>query len=184
MLHRPAETSIADRIGDSAFLVLAAAFLAACGSGEADTIPGRSQANPLDTEETAMVQSLNDLRAQEGAPPVRACTTLNVAASVHSDDMRDRHYSDSVGLDGSTPASRACDAGYQAACGMGASVAEAVAYGHFDASGTLGQWTQNPSTTATMTDAAHAAVGVGRSPSGDSAVWTLDLGGVDEASCD
>jgi uncharacterized protein YkwD len=171
--------------GALSLLAIAAALLAGCGdSGHAETVPGRSQANPLDQQETALLQAVNDLREQHGTPAVRACTTLNVSASLHSDDMRDRNYTDADGPDGSTPTSRACDAGYQAACEMGANVAEMVATGPLDGGAALAKWTEDPGSTANIVDEAHEAVGIGRAPSGDASVWTLDLAGAYEPSCD
>ena len=164
--------------GGVSLLAIAAALLIGCGdSGDAETVPGRSQANPLDQQETALLQAVNDLRMQHGTPAVRACTSLNVSASIHSDDMRDRNYTGADGPDGSTPASRACDAGYQAACEMGATMAEMVAKGQLDGSSVLAKWNEDPSTTANIVDEAHEAVGIGRAPSGDASVWTLDLAG-------
>ena len=166
-------------------LIALATASTACGdSQEADTAPGISQANPLDAEESALLDELNALRADRGVDPVRACTSLNISASKHSDDMRDRGYSDTTSPDGSTPTSRACDAGYQAGCDPAAVIAEFFAYGNTTGSGTLGQWTQDPGDADSLAATEHAVLGVGRSLAGDSAVWSLDLGDVDEASCD
>lgn len=159
--------------------------LLAC-SGDADnpTPPGPSAANPLDAEESAMVQAVNDLRGMQGVPMLQDCAALNVSASKHSDDMRDQGYLDDQAPDGSTPRSRACEAGYQAACGDSAAMAELVASGIYEAEGSLAQWTKRADTTAILIDAGLAAIGVGRADGGESPVWTLDFGGAYEASCE
>src|SRR5262245_40391387 len=121
------------------WLPLAAAPpLSGCSGDTEAQPPGPSEANPPDAEESAVVQAVNDLRAQQGIQMMKACTSLNVSASKHSDDMRDHGYLDDEAPDGSTPRSRACEAGYQAACGTSTAMAELVASGIYQADAALG----------------------------------------------
>ena len=165
--------------------ITSALCVVACsGSTEDGTPPGPSQANPLDAEESAMVQAVNDLRAESGVQMVKDCATLNVSASKHSDDMRDQGYLADVAPDGSTPRTRACEAGYQAGCSQTTALAELVASGIATAEGSLGQWTKQESTTKILVDPGLVALGVGRADGGESPYWTLDFGSVVEPSCD
>jgi uncharacterized protein YkwD len=158
---------------------------AACsGSTEDGTPPGPSTANPLDAEESAMVQAVNDLRGDNGIQMLKDCATLNVSASKHSDDMRDQGYLDDVAPDGSTPRSRACEAGYQSACSDSSAMAELVASGIETAEGSLGQWTKDEKNRNLLIDPNLVALGVGRADGGESPYWTLDLGSAVEPSCD
>lgn len=146
--------------------------------------PEESQANPLDAEESALLQELNDYRAARGVGAAKQCRALNVAASKHSDDMRDQNYLSDVAKDGKTARQRDCEAGYQPACDMVA-MAELVGSGLETGEATLGQWTDDPQTEAIVLNASLVVVGVGRSLWGTDqpAVWTVDLGAADHASC-
>ena len=159
-----------------------AVVLGAC-SGSTEAQPAGPSSPSLDAEESAMVQAVNDLRGMNGAQMLKDCATLNISASKHSDDMRDQGYLADVAPDGSTPRSRACDAGYQSACGSTA-MAELVASGIYEAEGALSQWTKKAETLELLNRAELAVIGVGRADGGESPVWTLDFGGAYEPSCD
>jgi uncharacterized protein YkwD len=162
----------------------AALCVAGCSGSTEGTPAGPSEANPLDAEEASMVQAVNDLRADNGVQMVKDCATLNVSASKHSDDMRDQGYLDDVAPDGSTPRSRACEAGYLAACETNTAMAELVASGVGSAEGSLGQWTKREDTTKILIDPGLVVLGVGRADGGDAPHWTLDFGSAVEPSCD
>lgn len=159
--------------------------LAAVGCGGTEVEPGVSQANPLDSEEDALIYELNRFREDNGiSGAVVVCKSLNVSASKHSDDMRDNDYLSDEGLDGSTSRSRACDAGYQTACSDTSAMAELVASGLATGKETFNQWATEESTKGLLTNGALIAAGVGRSLGlEDSVVWTLDLASGDDASC-
>lgn len=144
---------------------------------------GPSQANPLDAIESTMLFSINDLRATKGLLSLKQCAVLNVSASAHADDMRDNNYFDDDGPDGSTPRSRACAAGYQAACGN-AGMGELVAKGVAEAEGTLASWEKDATASPILLDPSFKVVGVGRSMGGEAAIWTVDFGSQEDASCD
>lgn len=161
----------------------ASAILGGC-SGETQFTPGKSDANPLDNEENALLLALNELRKGAGiSAPVTVCAALNVAASAHSDDMRDNSYLSDKAQDGSTPRERSCAAGYKPGCGTTVGMAEVVASGFADGKSTLPQWTKEDGTKAILVNASLNVVGVGRSTGGEAVVWTLDLASEQDASC-
>jgi uncharacterized protein YkwD len=155
------------------------------GCGDVTSIPGASEANPLDTEEGALVQALNSFRGGLGiSTPVEVCSSLNVSASKHADDMRDKGYLSDKGKDGSTPRTRGCAAGYAPACSDSTlSMAESVASGFVTGSQTLPQWTMDANTKGILSNPALNVVGVGRALQGDAPTWALDLASKDDTSC-
>jgi uncharacterized protein YkwD len=163
-------------------LALAAA-LAGC-SGNAVCVCGPSIANPLDADEDAIVQQLNIARSAAGVGPVTACVTLNVSAAAHSDDMRDNDYlSDVSPVDGSTVRTRACAAGYKAACGTTIPMAELVAEGNGTGDETYQQWADDAMSSPILVEKEYLVVGVGQSRGLQNEYWTLDLASVDDPSC-
>jgi uncharacterized protein YkwD len=167
-------------------LALLASALGAAGcSDDVGYADGTSQANPLDAEESAVVVRLNELRAGAGVATVKACASLNVSASAHSDDMRDKSYLKDVSPDGSTTLTRACNAGYKPACNNGVAMAEQLASGHAEGALTFAQWSGDANTAKVLTDPQWGVVGVGRSMSSEkAALWTLDLATAADPSCE
>jgi uncharacterized protein YkwD len=164
-------------------LVVLASVCAACSSVEPGG-GGPSEANPLDSEEGTLLYDLNQHRTNAGVSQVAGCRTLNVAASLHADDMRDQAYLNDTGVDGSTPRARACQAGYGGACdGSSVAMAELVASGLEEGHATLPQWIEKADTNAILVDPRFVVAGVGRSLGGDVPVWSLDLGGAEDPSC-
>jgi len=142
-----------------------------------------SQANPLDAIESDLVGRLNDMRTKAGVPVLKVCATLNQSASFHSDEMRDKGYLKDIGPDGSTTVTRACDAGFSAACDGSVGMAELLAKGFAEAAQTLEQWAADDGTKPVLVNGDFLTVGVGRSMGGQSAIWTLDLAAADDPSC-
>lgn len=153
---------------------------AACGDVTREGPLPASDSNPLDAEEGTLLFSVNDLRLQAGVAPVTECVSLNTAASVHSDDMRDRVYLSDTSPDGTTARTRLCDAGYQPACDNVA-LAELVGSGLEGGAATLGQWQTTKS--EILLSPGLKVAGIGRSLGGDVPRWTLDLAGEDHTSC-
>jgi uncharacterized protein YkwD len=141
---------------------------------------------PLDAEEQAFLQIINDYRAQNGLGALKACTSLNRAAQGHSEDMRDKNYFDHTGLDGSLPWDRACSACYDLGCGPATAMAENIAAGNSGAQGTFTQWKNSPGHNKNMLGASFKVIGIGRATGGGQfgVYWTNVFGGKDEPSCD
>jgi uncharacterized protein YkwD len=163
----------------SVLLVLPLA-LAACNgtTGLPATI-----ANPLDPERAAAVAQLNAIRASAGVSQLTVCASINVSASAHSDDMRDNSYLAEVAPDGSDVRSRACSAGYSAACGSTIPMAELVAEGYSSGAQTMAQWQADATSGPILTKPGMTVVGMGRSLGADNVFWTLDLSSATDPSC-
>jgi uncharacterized protein YkwD len=155
------------------------------GCGDVATNLGPSGANPLDSEESALISALNKLRADAGiAAPVLVCSSLNTSASAHADDMRDNAYLSDTGQDSSTPRTRGCAAGYKPACNdTSTAMAETVASGIVTGAETLPQWEKDDTTKSLLVNPALTVVGLGRSLQGDVPVWAMDMASKDDASC-
>lgn len=154
---------------------------AGCGSDVGVT--GPSQANPLDNGEQAVMDAINAHRATSGQSALTICASLNVSASAHSDDMRDRGYQSDIGKDGSTTMTRACDAAYAPACANGV-MAEVIASGSDDPAHTVGQWKADAVASPILVNPSLTVIGVGRSFREDeSSIWTVDFGGQPDPSC-
>jgi uncharacterized protein YkwD len=163
-------------------LLLAIGLPACAGTVGAD---GPSPANPLDEYENALIYELNQVRTAAGiAAPVVLCTSLNVSAAAHSDDMRDKAYLSDQAPDGSSVRSRACTAGYTPGCNASEAMAELVASGIDDGKATVMKWASDPMSNAVMTSTTLLVAGTGRTMNLDGlAYWTLDLADKDDPSC-
>lgn len=170
-------------LGASLLALGAASGAAGCGSDIGVT--GPSTANPLDEGEEALVKELNAHRAGAGLPALSVCVSLNVSATLHSDDMRDKGYQSDVGKDdGSTTMTRACEAGYKPGCD-GAAMAEVIASGSDDPASTANQWKEDATAGPILVNPNLVVLGVGRSFRNDKPpVWTVDFGGAPDSSCE
>jgi uncharacterized protein YkwD len=159
-----------------------ATFLLGCSASVTDL--GPSQANPLDSEEAALLSDFRAFRNAMGLPDVSGCASLNVSASAHADDMRDHNYLSDMAPDGSVVRTRACDAGYAPACSNAAAVAEAVASGSDVASEVLMQWENDAATGPILANPALIVVGIGRSEGDQTThIWAMDLASIADPSC-
>lgn len=138
----------------------------------------------LDEEEQRFFELLNQHRADNGVPPVSACSSLNRAAQAHSEDMRDQDYFNHQGLDGSSPGSRACDACFEGCQSTG--FGENIAAGTPGAAGTFDLWLNSSGHNANMLREGYAVVGLGRATGGGTyrSYWTSVFATRSDASCD
>jgi hypothetical protein len=90
-------------------------------------------------EEDEMLLLVNNLRSENGLPPLRLNQNLNKAAFDHSKDMADNNYFDHTGLNGSNFGQRTKNAGY-----TGFAYGENIAAGISTAAGTFDQWKNSP----------------------------------------
>ncbi len=149
-----------------------------CGGSGAGT-------TPLDAEEQAFLDTLNNYRAQNGLGPVDACVSLNRTAQGHSEDMRDNDYFSHDGQNGSEPWDRACDACFDLGCGPSTAMAENIAAGNSGAAGTFEQWRTSPGHNQNMLGSNFTMIGIGRATGGGmyGTYWTTVFAGTDEPSC-
>jgi len=163
-------------------LALPLALVACSGSTSCPCPP--TVPNPLDPESNAVVQALNIQRGMAGVSSVSVCKSLNVSAAGHSDDMRDNSYLNEISpTDGSDVRTRACKAGYAAACGTTILMAEFVAEGNGTGATTFAQWATDPTAGPDLVKPGFTVVGVGRSVGAANEYWTLDLAAVVDPSC-
>lgn len=114
----------------------------------------------LSQKEQDTLSEFNARRAQVGAPPVRAVSTLAQAARVHATWMAAGSGLSRCGHDGeggSTPFDRARAAGYRSRGGVG----EIVACAYPTAKAAVDAWMQSPGHKAIMLDPSYTMVGVG-----------------------
>jgi uncharacterized protein YkwD len=143
-----------------------------------------SEANPLDSEEALLVELVNDRRSMAGVAPVSPCAALNVAAAAHCDDMLENGFLGNDGSDGSSPRSRACDAGYTPACDdASASIGQLVAEGNPSAAVALDSW-EGEDEMGLLLAPSMVVAGVGRARLEPEARWTVVLATVDHPACD
>jgi len=147
-----------------------------CGAPDLESVA-------LDVEEQRFLELLNEHRANNGRPPVVACTSLNRAAQAHSEDMRDQDYFDHSGLDGSSPSSRACDACFDGCQSTG--FGENIAAGNSDAESTFDQWVNSPGHNSNMLGDRYVVVGLGRATGGGRyrSYWTNVFATATDPSC-
>ncbi|KAI9290992.1 SCP-like extracellular, partial [Neoconidiobolus thromboides FSU 785] len=93
--------------------------------------------SPLDYN--YMLQKVNQVRAQNGASPLKYNNLLNVAAQQHSDDQARAKKMSHTGSDGSSPDERVEKAGYK-----WASVAENVAWNQKTVDQVMDAWVKSP----------------------------------------
>jgi len=180
------------------------ATLAACTTSDGDGGDGGStggtdpngcrgatgESVDLDDQEVAMLDIINQYRADNGVGPLAACRSLNRAAQGHSEDMRDRDYFEHEAVApapfGVDPWSRMCAACYDLACEpVQTAVGENLAAGFDDAANTFEQWRTSPGHNEIMLDPDYTVAGLGRALGGGEygVYWTNTFGGSDHASC-
>src|SRR5271155_1973808 len=99
-------------------------------------IPASLQAQTLDSEESAFLTLINNLRAQNGAGPLQVSIALENSSTWMSNDMATKNYfshTDSLGRD---PFTRMAAFGYNYNTAEG----ENIAAGNSDAQSTFTQW--------------------------------------------
>lgn len=114
---------------------------------------------------------LNDVRAQNGAPPVTFDARLNDAAQSHAEDMLENNYFAHQGLDGSTVGTRVQAEGYNFA-----RVGENIAAGYRSEQTVLNGWVNSPGHQRNNVDPEFEEFGLGYVRDGNDTRWVLVLG--------
>jgi uncharacterized protein YkwD len=136
-----------------ALTLIAAAALAAALAPTAFAGPR------LSGSERALVAALNDVRAQQGLPQLRASTPLSRAADAHTRDMLARDFFDHPSSDGTSFDARIRR--YSSASLLGETLA--MTSRRSGGAGAIVQmWMDSPPHRAIMLDARFRKVGVGR----------------------
>ena len=110
----------------------------------------------LTTEERQMVDLINQRRAGMGLPTLRVNEQLTMASRRHSADIGPKALCQHNGTDGSSPWSRAHDAGY-----TGYASGEVVACNFSTAQGAVDGWWNSPGHFAILTGASPNEIGCG-----------------------
>lgn len=97
----------------------------------------------------------NDIRTQNGLPPLTYNTTLGTVAQTYSQTMASLDFFDHVGLDGSTPQSRSSSQGYTGAVG------ENIAAGYTSAADVVQAWINSPGHRANLLNPYYTEIGIG-----------------------
>ena len=130
----------------------------------------------LDSNESDMLQLINDYRQQNDLPTLTASTTLGTAAAEHSQDMAAADYFDPIGSDGSTPEDRMTKAGYPLE--QATETGESIYWGTGDlatADAALEWWQNSSDTDASLLNPAFQAIGIGVAidPASGKTLWTV-----------
>lgn len=126
----------------------------------------------LSTEEQEVLNLTNQLRAVIGCGALAANPHLQTAAKSYSQYMIDTNSWGHTGLNGSTPASRAADAGYDGGVG------ENIAMGYTTAAEVYNAWlTSKAGHYENLVNCSYRDIGIGLVRSADgTAYWTQDFG--------
>ena len=164
------------------FAVLGVLALAACAPRSLPQVGPDGQALPVaytitdrEAQEIPLrvLQQINTLRANVGAPPLQLNPGLSAAATVHSRDMSTQNRAWHWGSDGSSPAERASRNSY-----YGRLIGENISETYENDVQTLTAWMATRDTRDVMMDPAARDLGFGwfQEPSGK-LWWTLLTGG-------
>jgi len=135
-----------------------AALLAACGPTNL-TAPGGPSVYRISGAESRQIpvrveESINNLRAAAGAPPVRLDSQLTDASASHSRDMARQNRPWHFGSDGSSPLDRVSRTGFP-----GQFLGEAISETYETELETLAAWMDQPDTRAIILDPRARSLG-------------------------
>ncbi|CAH2574454.1 hypothetical protein PRNO82_03814 [Planktothrix rubescens] len=98
----------------------------------------------------------NDFRSQNGLRPLTLNTKLNAAAQEQSQDMAQQDFFNHIGLDGSTPATRAQDQGYTFSF-----IGENIGAGYQTPEEVVQGWIDSPGHRENLLNPNYAEIGIG-----------------------
>jgi uncharacterized protein YkwD len=145
-------------------------------------LPATGQTSLLSGEEQAVLNYINDYRAQNGLNPLAVSFSLTESARWMSQDMGEKDYFSHTDSLGRSPFDRMAASGYDCVayntwCG------ENLAAGVSTGAETFELWRNSPGHNANMLSPNYVVAGVAAVFNQDSTYgwyWTLDMGGVDE----
>lgn len=165
-------------IASSLLLSATVASAAMLGSGLATRVAGVSAASAYcaTADDIAILNYVNQHRAENGLPPLVLSADLGTAADYHSEDMATNNYFSHVLSDGTTWSENIQSYGYDQNTWRG----ENIAAGNSDPYQTYLQWLNSPGHNANMLNPNFQAIGIGmaENPSSDwDYYWTQTFGG-------
>ncbi len=140
-------------------------------SAQAVPAPAARTAAPAASgTEAAVLELVNQARAEAGCGAVSADPALAAVARAHSADMRDRGYFSHDTPEGLSPFDRA------EAAGLTHARAENIAYGQRDAAAVMDSWMNSPGHRANMLNCSLSTLGVGVAEGPGGPWWTQLFG--------
>jgi hypothetical protein len=130
-----------------------------------------------DSEEVALLNQINQYRAQQGLGKLVLSTKLTQAAYSHSSDMASKNYFAHDSLNGASFADRIKATGYSGNTYLGENIAAGISTG----AQTFSMWKNSPGHNAIMLGKDYKAVGISRAYNANSTYkwyWTADFGGI------
>ena len=119
-----------------------------------------------------VLDAINALRSEKDLPAVSLSRELVAAAKTHARDMSNQNRPWHFGSDGSSPISRAADAGY-----TGKVLGENISESFESDVETLSAWMQNPETRKLILNTEALSVGIGWYQEANGKIWwTLVVG--------
>jgi uncharacterized protein YkwD len=150
--------------GASACLLLIAAASTARAQTQAQPQP--PTLSPFRAGEDQMALILDRARVAAGLLPLARSASLDLAAGAHAQDMAALGYMEHEGMDGSTPASRAADAGYQTPRGSAWLVVEVISARGDPAEHALDWWLSDGLHRRVVLRSTWREMGIGFAPGG------------------
>jgi len=139
------------------------------------TLAGARPAAAQSGEAYALIQMVNDLRADYGLPPYQIDTSLMAAAQAHSEWAASVGTHSHTGAGGSTPTDRAIAAGFGG--GQGVRVSENIYWGGLATAESAFQWWLNsPIHFRGMTSPNYTYIGAGAAHGENGGFYTLNFG--------
>lgn len=115
-----------------------------------------------------VVNSLNDIRAQQGCKPLKVAKKLNASAQRHADDMSANSYFSHTSADGRSWVSRQRAAGWKKPGG------ENIASGYASAASVMSAWMESPGHRRNIVNCKFRHIGVGFTAEGE--YWVQNFG--------
>ncbi|MFF3291116.1 CAP domain-containing protein [Streptomyces sp. NPDC003023] len=140
---------------------------------ERTTVPTRPSApatSAAASAEAAVIDLVNEERANVGCSPLKASGELSDLARAHSRDMAERNFFDHTNPDGETPWDRAEKAGVS---GLGG---ENIARGQADAQAVMNSWMNSEGHRANILNCDFTTLGVGVHMGDGGPWWTQNFG--------
>ncbi|GAB3222287.1 hypothetical protein GCM10027447_09050 [Glycomyces halotolerans] len=131
---------------------------------------GGGEPEPDRTREDAIVQLVNDERAEAGCGELRTDGRLDDAARLHAEDMAANDYFAHESRDGRGPTDRAAEQGYEGGVG------ENIAMGYPDPASVMDAWMNSEGHRANILNCGYSVIGVGIAERGGTIYWVQNFG--------
>ncbi|MCD0442717.1 CAP domain-containing protein [Glycomyces sp. A-F 0318] len=139
------------------------------GSGGGDSGGGSGDSEHADAE-SAVLDLVNDYRADNGCGSLDRDGRLDAAALLHAEDMAVNDYFSHTSQDGRSPTDRANEQGYDGGVG------ENIAYGYPDAEAVMEGWMNSEGHRANILNCGYSVIGVGAYDRDGTIYWVQNFG--------